>query len=321
MARAAIEEGRRIAPPSVNKPGFWTKLFRQRHLLIMSLPFMIITCIFSYVPLRGWILAFQKYSLGRGLFDSPFAGLYNFRAIFEDDQFYRVLRNTLAMNLMSLAAGFVGAIVLALMLNEVRSSLFKRVVQTITYIPHFVSWVVIANIVTLFLSPDSGLLNTILMKLHLIDEPIYYMSKGHWFWYIHTVANLFKELGWSTIVYLAVLSGLNPEHYEAADVDGASRFRKMWHISIPGILPTAILLLTMSLGWVIQSGYESQFVLGNSMVVDYSDVLDLYALRYSTQIGDYSFGMAVSMFKSVVSVILVLLVTMLAKKTQQSRLF
>ena len=161
----------------------------------------------------------------------------------------------------------------------------------------------------------------LLMKLHLIAEPIYFQGKGEWFWYLQTLANLWKELGWSTIIYLAVLVGLNPEHYEAAEVDGAGRFRKMWHISIPGIMPTAILLLTMSIGWLINSGFESQFVLGNDAVVEYSDVIDLYALRYSTQLSDYSYGMAINMFKTIISVLLVFGVTFLAKKTEQSRLF
>jgi putative aldouronate transport system permease protein len=293
----------------------------QRNLLLMTAPFVVLAFVFSYVPLWGWILAFMDYKVGHDIWSSAFIGLERFQRLFGDEQFYHVLWNTLAMGLMSLSTGFVGAIALALLLNEVRLKLFKRVVQTITYIPHFVSWVVIANIVLSFLSPDGGVVNELLKKLGLINESIYFMSKESWFWTINTIASLWKELGWSTIIYLAVLSGINPEQYEAADVDGASRYRKMWHISIPGIMPTAMLLLLLSIGWIIQGGFESQFLLGNPMVIGKSEVLDLYALRYSTQIGDWSYGVAITMFRSVVSVLLVLMANYLAKLTTSSRLF
>ncbi|AZN39818.1 ABC transporter permease [Paenibacillus albus] len=299
----------------------WRTLYLQRYLLLMTVPFVIWALIFSYGPLWGWIMAFQKYKLGLGIWHSPFVGLDNFKELFKDDDFYPALRNTLVMAVMNLVTGFVGAIVLALMLNEVKNKLFKRTIQTITYIPHFVSWVVIANIVITFLSPDGGMINAFLMKLGFIHEPIYFMTKEGFFWYIQTAANLWKEIGWSTIIYLAVLASLNPEHYEAADIDGASRFQKMRYISLPGIMPTAILLLIMSLGWLIQGGYESQYLLGNDVVSGHSEVLDLYALRYSTEIGDFSYGVAISMFKSFVSIVLVVAVNLFARKTQQSRLF
>lgn len=293
----------------------------QHQLLIMSIPFVLIVILFSYVPLWGWIMAFQKYTLGKGILHSPFVGLENFKLLFKDQQFYHVLRNTLVMGVLNLIVSFVGAIALALLLNEVRARFFKRTIQTITYIPHFVSWVVIANIVTQLLSPDGGTLNQILVQVGILNDPYYFMSNPKLFWLIHTIANLWKEVGWNTIIYLAILGGLNPEHYEAAEVDGASRWAKMRYISIPGLMPTAILLLIISVGWIIQSGYESQFLLGNAMTIDYSEVLDLYALRYSQQLGDYSYGVAISMFKSVVSVLMVLGVNYLARKTNQSRLF
>ncbi|QGQ95539.1 sugar ABC transporter permease [Paenibacillus psychroresistens] len=304
-----------------SKPTFAKKLWTQRNLLIMTVPFIIWVFIFAYGPLWGWIMAFQKYRLGFGIWKSPWVGLENFKTLFQDTDFYHVLRNTLAMSVMNLFAGFIGAIVLALLLNEVSGKLFKKTIQTITYVPHFVSWVVVANIIITFLSPDSGLVNKFLMKLGIIHEPIYFMANEKIFWYIQTAASLWKELGWSTIIYLAVLASLNPEHYEAADVDGASRYQKMWYISIPGIMPTAILLLILSLGWIIQSGFEAQLLLGNSMVIGRSEVLDLYALRYSTEIGDFSYGVTVSMFKSVVAILLVLSVNLIAKKAGQGRLF
>lgn len=307
------------APP--RKPSYFRRLGKQYQLLLMSVPFILILALFSYVPLWGWIMAFQNYSVGKGIMGSPFVGFEKFVQLFQDETFYHVLRNTLAMSIMSLVSGFVGAIVLALLLNEVRKHFFKRTIQTITYIPHFVSWVVIANIVLITLSPDGGIVNDLLMRFGIIDEPIYFMAKGTWFWVIHTLAGLWKELGWSTIIYLAVLAGVNSELYEAAEVDGAGRFQKMWHISIPGILPTAVLLLILSTGNIIATGYESQFLLGNGLVIDYSQVLDLYALDYSFSIGEYSYGVAISMFKSIVSIILVVGVNAIAKKLTDVKAF
>ncbi|WP_108992417.1 ABC transporter permease [Paenibacillus agaridevorans] len=296
----------------------WKTLAQQYQLILMSVPFVGILALFSYLPLWGWIMAFQKYSIGKGIFGSEFVGFDQFVKLFNDDWFYTVLRNTLAMSLMHLITSFAGAIGLALFLNEVRSRLFKRTIQTITYIPHFVSWVVIASIVTLVLSPDFGPLNELLIWLGIVDEPIFFLSKEKWFWVIHTMAGFWKELGWSTIIYLAVLAGVDPALYEAADVDGAGRFRKMIHISLPGLMPTASILLILNTGYLIATGYESQMLLGNNLVMEYSQVLDLYALNYSMQIGDYSYGVAISMFKSVVSIVLVLLVNSWAKRIGQS---
>jgi len=307
------------APP--RKKSYFRRLGKQYQLLLMSVPFILILALFSYVPLWGWIMAFQNYSVGKGILGSPFVGFEKFVQLFQDETFYHVLRNTLAMSIMSLISGFIGAIVLALLLNEVRKHFFKRTIQTITYIPHFVSWVVIANIVLITLSPDGGIVNDLLMRFGIIDQPIYFMAKGSWFWVIHTLAGLWKELGWSTIIYLAVLAGVNSELYEAAEVDGAGRFQKMWHISIPGILPTAVLLLILSTGNIIATGYESQFLLGNGLVIDYSQVLDLYALDYSFSIGEYSYGVAISMFKSIVSIILVVGVNAIAKKLTDVKAF
>jgi putative aldouronate transport system permease protein len=316
---AKLEAERRIPP--ANRMRLVKKLYIQRHLLIMTLPFMILVFIFSYLPLWGWILAFQDYTVGKPIWGSDFIGVDNFKRLFQDDQFYRVLLNTFMMGFLSLVTGFIGAITLALLLNEVRLTLFKRAVQTITYIPYFVSWVVIANIVISFLSPDNGMVNKLLRNLGFINENIYFLSHENWFWYIHTLVTLWQGLGWSAIIYLAVLAGINPDHYEAAEVDGASRFQKMWHISIPGLMPTAMLLLLLAIGWIIQGGYESQYLLQNDIVRAKSEVLDLYALRYSTQLGDFSYGVTINIFKSLVSVMMVLVANHLSKITTGNRLF
>lgn len=320
MAKPAAEL-QPVPTGALRSLSFGRRMRRQYQLLLMSVPFVLIVMLFSYGPLWGWIMAFEKYKVAKGLWHSPFAGFDNFRLLFKDPQFFNALRNTVVMGALNLVTGFFGAIALALLLNEVRNRFFKRSIQTITYIPHFVSWVVIANIFATLLSPDGGVVNALLIKLGIVNEGIFFMGKPELFWWIHTLANFWKELGWNTIIYLAVLTGLNPEHYEAAEVDGARRWQKMRYISIPGLMPTAILLLIMSVGWIIQSGYESQFLLGNPVVIDRSEVLDLYALKYSTSIGDYSYGVAVSMFKSIVSIAMVVAVNFIANRTTRNKLF
>lgn len=282
----------------------WKVLKNQKYLYYMSIPFVLWVFVFQYLPLWGWTMAFQKYRPGVSFFEQRWVGLEHFRTLFQDDHFYQVLRNTLAMSFMGLVAGFIVPVFFALMLNEVRLQVMKRFVQTVSYLPHFVSWVVAAGIVTKMLSTDGGVVNSILLSLNIIDQPIQFMAQGHWFWWIVTSADIWKETGWNAIIYLAAISGIGPELYEAARVDGASRLRQMWHITLPGIRPTIIVLLIMSIGHLLGTGFEKQFLLGNHLVIDYSEVLDLYALNYGLAMGRYSFGTAINIFNSVISLIL-----------------
>ena len=308
-----------IQPAAKKKKGFWTTFKEQKVLYGMSLPFIVIVFIFSYLPVWGWLMAFQNYKPGKGIFEQKWVGLDHFAALFADDKFYLVLRNTLAMSFMGLIVGFTIPILFAVLLNELRGSVFKRTVQTISYLPHFVSWVVVAGIVTKMLSTDGGAVNQLLMWLGFIDEPIQFMAQGNLFWYIVTGSDIWKEMGWSAIIYLAAISGIDQEQFEAAKVDGASRLRQIWHITLPSIAPTIAILLIMSIGHLISIGFEKQFLLGNPLVVDYSEVLDLYALNYGLGMGRFSFGTAIGMFNSIVSIILLLLANGAFKKfTKQS---
>jgi putative aldouronate transport system permease protein len=270
----------------------------------MSLPFVIWVFVFSYLPLWGWTMAFQKFKPGRSFFEQEWVGFEHFVTLFSDERFYLVLRNTLAMSFMGLIAGFTVPILLAVLLNEVRQQVVKRFVQTISYLPHFVSWVVVAGIITKMLSTDNGVVNDVLLFLGLINEPIQFMAKGNWFWSIVTAADVWKESGWNAIIYLAAIAGIGPELYEAAKVDGASRIQQIWHVTLPGIRTTIIVLLIMSIGHLISIGFERQFLLGNNLVRDYSEVLDLYALNYGLGMGRFSFGTAINMFNSMVSILL-----------------
>lgn len=294
--------------------GIWQSLVEQRYLYFMSVPFVIWVFVFSYLPLWGWTMAFQKFRVGKPFFDQKWVGLDNFRMLFQDDQFFNALRNTLAMSLMGMVAGFTFPILFAVLLNEVRVSFLKRFTQTVSYLPHFVSWVVVAGIVTKLLATDNGVVNQLLMGLGLIDQPVQFLAKANLFWSIVTGADIWKETGWNAIIYLAAIAGIGTELYEAARVDGASRIRQIWHITLPGIRSTIIILLIMSIGHLISIGFEKQFLLGNNLVKEKSEVLDLYALHYGLGLGRYSFGTAINIFNSVVSLLLLFAANGIFKK-------
>ncbi len=301
------------------KRSFWQIFKQQKYLYLMSLPFVIWVIVFHYFPLWGWTMAFQNYRPGLTFFEQEWVGFEHFIALFQDERFYLVLRNTLAMSIMGLLLGFTVPILFAVLLNEVRKKAFKSIVQTVSYLPHFVSWVVVAGIVTKILSIDGGVVNQLLTSTGLVDEPIQFMTKGEWFWIIVTLSDLWKEMGWNSIIFLAAMAGIDPQLYEAAKVDGASRWRQIWHITLPGIRPTILVVLILSIGHLITIGFEKQFLLGNSTVVDYSEVLDLYALNYGIGLGRFSYGTAIGIFNSLVSIILLFLANGIFKRfTNQS---
>ncbi|MGG6313490.1 ABC transporter permease [Paenibacillus macerans] len=302
-------------PSKKRTNGIWRSIMQQKYLYFMSMPFVIWLFVFNYLPVWGWTMAFQNYKPSKSFTDQKWVGFKNFVDLFQDERFYLVLRNTLAMSIMGLIAGFIIPIAFAVFLNELRGKYFKRTVQTVSYLPHFVSWVVVAGIITKMLSIDGGIVNEILVALHIIDEPIQFMAQGKWFWGIVTASDVWKETGWNAIIYLAAITGIDKELYEAAKVDGAGRFRQIWNITLPGIRTTISVLLIMSIGHLIGIGFEKQFQLSNSLVTDYSEVLDLYALNYGINISRFSYGTAISMFTSVVGIILLLTANGIMKKT------
>ncbi len=295
----------------------WRTIKKQKELVMLSIPFVIYVTIFSYIPIWGWSMAFQSYKPGRD--EQKWVGLMQFERLFTNDRFFRVLRNTLAMSSINLVLGFTTAIILALMLNEVRKVGFKRIVQTISYLPHFLSWVIAAGIVSTTLS-STGILNTLLLNSGLVKEPILWLSKGQYFWGIVGVSTVWKEVGWNTIIYLAAMAAINPALYEAADVDGAGRFRKIWHITLPGIRPTIIILLILSIGRILETGFEVQYLLGRGMTMDWAETIDLFAINFGISIGNYSFATAAGIFKSVISILLITAANGTAKRFGQERL-
>ncbi len=304
----------------LKKKSFWKRVKSQKALILMALPFVIWLLVFKYIPIAGWVMAFQNYKPQNGFFNQEWVFLDHFKELFHEPMFYRALENTLGMGILGIVFGTLSAITFALLLNEMRFVWFKKMTQTISYLPHFVSWVIVANIVTTMLSQE-GPINTLLMGIGIIDNPIGFMSNPDMFWSIVTVSDVWKETGWNAIIYFAAMAGVDPQLYEAAKVDGASRWRQMWHITLPSIRPVIIVLLILNIGNLINIGFEKQMLLGNNIVADKALVIDLYALNYGIGMFRYSFGTAIGIFKSVVSIVLILIANGFAKRVGEGRVF
>jgi putative aldouronate transport system permease protein len=293
--------------PGIKKPKtLGQRLLLQKELIFMSVPLVLYKILFAYVPLSGWTMAFQNYKLGiKGVFNQEWVGFKHFIYLFTSERFLRDVRNTLAMSAMTMVTSFVCAILLALLINEVRNLPFKKVVQNISYLPHFLSWIIVAGLVSQALSTENGIINEVLMFLKLIDRPVLFLGDPKKFWFIVMFSNLWKEVGWSTIIYLAAITAIDPTLYEAAIIDGANRYQKMRHITFPGIKPTVAILLIMNTGYLLEAGFEIQYFLGNGLVVERSETIDIFVLRYGMQMNNYSLSTVASILKTVVSVILV----------------
>jgi putative aldouronate transport system permease protein len=296
------------------------RLGRQKQLLYMSVPIMLYVILFTYVPLWGWTMAFQQYRPQRSFSQQEWRGLYWFKFLFEDIVFLRTLRNTVVMSVINTTLGFITAIGLALILNEVRKILFKRFIQTVSYLPHFLSWVIVTGLVSAMLTTDNGAINNVFMALGFIKEPILWLSEPNYFWGIIGVTYVWKEVGWNTIIYLAAISGIDPALYEAASIDGANRYQKMWRITLPCIKPTIIILLLMSVGRILDAGFEMQYLLRNGLVMDVSDTIDVYVLVYGLSRNNYSMATAAGMFKNVVNVALIFIANEIARRAGEERL-
>ena len=293
--------------------GFTAKLrFKKSGFLIaMIIPAIIFYAIFCSVPMYGILMAFQKYYPKLGIFGSKWIGLENFRIIFEDPGFWRVLLNTIKIGSIKIVLAFLGAVTTALLLNELRMRKTKKVIQIIVTFPHFLSWVIIAGFVT-SLFEDSGTINDLITVLG--GQRISFMNNGNFFLGLLFGADIWKEAGWGSIVYLATMAGIPQDQYEAADIDGATRLQKIWHVTLPGIKAVAILLLIMSVGGVLSAGFDEIFNLYNPTVYKYADILDTYIYRETFEsYRNPGIGTAVGLFKSVVSFILVITTDRIAK--------
>ncbi|MBO7743145.1 sugar ABC transporter permease [Paenibacillus sp. MWE-103] len=301
------------------------RMLRQRYLFLLLIPGVVWAVLFAYAPMAGLYMAFIDYKPALGdfwgsLFKAKFVGVQWFEYFFSGQDFVRVMRNTLVSSVLTLSIGFAVPIVIAITLNEVRINWFKRTVQTASYLPFFISWVVAASIVITFLSAE-GPVNQLLIKLGFVEQGVLFMQEGKLFWIVIALSNAWKEMGYNSIMYLAAIAAIPTELFEAAKVDGAGRMKQIWHVLLPMLRPTIMILLILNIGNLLNTGFDQYFLLGNSLNRSYSDVIDTYAFRYGIQNGMFSFATAVSMFKSVVAFILVIAVNNLSKKMSGTRLF
>lgn len=292
----------------------------QRYWIVylMALPVIAYYIIFHYLPMFGIVISFQNYRVTRGFFGSKWVGLENFIDFFDSEYAWRNTRNTLMISLYGLVFSFPAPIILALLLNEVKNARFKKAVQTITYMPHFISLVIICALVMDFCS-TRGLINTLILKLG--GTPISFMSEPDWFYPIYTISGIWQHMGWDSIIYLAALSSIDPALYEAATVDGAGRFRRMWHITLPGIASTISILLILRIGSIMSVGYEKIILLYSPATYETADTISTYVYRRGLQDGKYSFASAVGLMNSVVNFILLIASDRISKKLGQSGLF
>lgn len=297
-----------------------SELKRQSTLLIFSGIFVIYGIIFYYLPLAGWIMAFQNYKIRDGLLGSKFVGLDKFAFLFHDNTFKRVIWNTFGMGVLTLITTFSLAIVFAILLNEIRNKGGKRVIQTISYLPHFLSWIIVTGIVHDALS-STGIINEILMHLNIIESEINFFAHEQYFWPIVAFSHVWKETGWNAIIYFAAITAIDPALYEAAEIDGAGRWAKIKYITLPSIRPTIMILLLMNIGNILNVGFEVPYLLGNGLIKRVSETIDIYVLNWGVGQTDYSLGTAAGIFKSVVAIALIVVFNYIAKKSGEETLF
>lgn len=308
-----------------SKRNWKKKVISQRYLLAMLAPAVVWAVLFSYLPMAGLYMAFVNYQPQLGnfwpsLFRSEFVGFEWFRYFFQNGDFWIIMRNTVASTTLTLLISFPMPILIAIALHEVKWVLFKRTVQTVSYLPHFISWVIAANVIVTMLS-SGGIVNDLLKFLGITRESILFLQEGQYFWWIVALGNTWKDMGYNAIIFLAAISSINLDLFEAARVDGAGRFRQIWHITLPHLKPTIVILLILALGGVLNAGFDQHFLLGNGLNRDYSDVLSTYSFRYGLQNSMFSYATAVGMFNSVVAFALVVIVNQASKKINNQSLF
>jgi len=308
-----------IQPTGKKKGKLYLAVKRHWRLYVLIAPVLVYFAVFHYLPMYGVQIAFKDFIGTRGIWGSPWVGMKHFERFFDSFFFWRLLKNTIGISLYELAVGFPIPILLALMVNELRQGAFKRIVQTVTYAPHFLSTVVLVGMVVIFLSPSTGIVNKAIEAFG--GEAVYFMTEPAWFKSIYVFSGVWQQMGWSSIIYLAALTSIDPHLHEAARVDGASRLRRIWHINLPGIRPTIVILLILNVGSVMGVGFEKIFLMQNSLNMESSDVISTYVYRSGILGAQYSFSAAVGLFNSVVNFILLISVNRIARRLDQTSLW
>ena len=298
---------------SLSNRSLLKRMYRDRQYYLLLIPGLLVTLIFKYFPMGGLVIAFQEFNIFKGILNSPWTGLDNFREVFKSHDFIRVFRNTVLISIYKLAVGFPIPILLSLMLNELKNKIFKRSVQTIIYLPHFISWVIIAGIMLEFFSPTTGAINGVRALLGMEPWTENFLTKAKTFRGFLVATEVWKECGWNTIIYLAAISTVDQSLYEAARVDGAKKLRQIWHVTLPCISGVIVILLILSIGFMMDAGFDQIQALTNDLVRDVSDIFDTFTYRKGLQGGRYSYTTAVSLFKSVISLTLIFAADRFAK--------
>ncbi|OAB41148.1 ABC transporter permease [Paenibacillus antarcticus] len=324
MSEVTAKEHYSSIPPErrlVNEKSFFQRLWKQMDIQLMVWPGVVLIFIFAYIPMYGVLTGFMDYDIftGANIFENPWVGFKHFESFFNAPQFWTIMRNTIVISLLKLLIGFPAPIILALMLNEVRHRGFKRVIQSITYLPYFMSWVIVGSIVMSLLSTENGSINILLKGIGAIDESINFLSIRDYFWAILVSTNVWKDIGFNSIIFMAAIAGVNPSLYEASEIDGASRFKQMYLITIPTIMPIIIIFMILAMGSLLSAGFEDILILAqNPSLRPVSDVIDTYVYRAGLQNQRYDYGVAVGLFRAVVSVTLLTIANFLARRTGNS---
>ena len=292
-----------------SKQVFWN----QRYLQAMVIPGIIWMFVFNYLPMGGIVIAFKKYKITKTIFSAPWVGFEYFKEFFTDSNFQDILTNTIGISLLKLMIGFPLPIIFALLLNEIKGNRFKKISQTISYLPHFLSWVVLGGILVTWLS-KTGIINDLLVGLHITKERISYMGEPKYFWGLSVLTDTWKEMGWSAIIYLAAIAGVDQQMYEAATVDGASKLQKILKITLPSITGTISIMLIMQIAGLLNSNFDQILILKNQINISRSQVIDTYVYQVGMNLGKYSYATAVGLFKSIVALILLLIANTSSKK-------
>ena len=307
------------ALPGRAKRGCLKRVLRTWELYLFLLPTLLYFAIFHYGPLYGAQIAFRDYLGTLGIWGSPWVGLEHFLRFFKSTYFVTLLSNTLILSLSMLVFSFPVPVIFALLLNQLRSNRYKRIVQTVSYAPHFISMVVFVGMLFLFCSPSTGIINILVSKLG--GRRIYYLGELNWFRPLYVLSDIWQESGWGAVIYLATLAGVNPELYEAACIDGASKFQRILYIDIPAILPTATILLVLRAGTIMSLGFEKSFLMQTALNLDHSEIISTYVYRVGLQGAQFSFASAVGLFNSMANFCLLLIVNKTARKYGETSLW
>lgn len=307
----ALQRPTRAETTKTTKKNIWFYLWRDKWLYMMLLPVIAYYIIFKYIPMYGLVIAFKKYNVFKGIAGSAWVGLDNFIKVFSTDIFWTSTRNTLLLNLATLCLNFPLTILVALMLNEVKSTVFKKVSQSFLYLPHFMSWVVVAGIATNLFSKTGGSINNLLTNLGYNAVP--FLNESKWWIFTYVICNVWKEIGWGTIIYLAAITGIDEALYEAAYIDGATKFQRIVYITIPMIKSVVIVMLILSISKMMSIGLDAPLLLGNAKVINVSEVISTYIYRLGIVKAEYSLSTVIGLFQSVINIIILLLADRFAK--------